>query len=721
MKEEQIINQISRCFARLRNEAGISQANLAKTLGIDQSKLSQIENGKSYNPYDTEKYLEALGTPNAAKFKAFLSTSWTYLKIPDFWNPQYDSLLYAEEVAQKITNFLIKYQIASPLRTYLAKGKKQLLAISKYLCSENHNIAFLGSIGIGKSTAISYLFNLLIADSDAATYGRLKPILETGAGGTTICEVKIVDSDDYGINITSYSDDEFNNIISDFCNIFWKKYCKNNYIEHDNIAQSREIERAIRNMTKLTVQRIKTEHGQSRIDPIKNIVANSSSEDEFKTKILNRINLQNRNTTRIVFDTHSSQNPTVWLAEKFKEINNGRVDNMPMPKIISLQLPKFNASFNIFYKNNYNISVIDTKGIDDIIVRSDIDNQIKNERTIIVFCVRFNDASGRPTKEMLDHIKNDLGISVENGKFALLVLPHSGEALEVKDDLGNLACDVQEGYEIKTDQINDAISDNIQICFYNAFEDDPKSTIIQLNKQIAKFRRNYADKINDLALTMDYAMDNSEEVAYLQALEQITKRLSFFLKGNSKLKSRTRCIFSDVNNVFYRAHASTLWASTRRYGRYGNLNICYVISNSTTSDANKRFDDWLNRFQGEINSLKADESLTIAEKYINDIEFFTKELKAKFLEAVADCGTEVYCNKITSATMWFACISEWGRGPGFKVRVLNHIEKWFDEHVDLQKELDKKVEDLWDELVISSIRNMIARYSGTQKSNDSKV
>lgn len=716
MTEEQIINQISRCFARLRAEAGLSQASLAKKIGIDQAKLSRVENGEFYTPYDAEKYLEALGTPNAAKFKDFLSSSWTLLEIPDFWNPQYDSLIYAEEIARKITDFLDKYQVTSPLQTYLSKGKEQLLAISKYLCSESHNIAFLGSIGIGKSTAISYLFNLLITGSDAATSERLKPILETGAGGTTICEVQIVDSDDYGINIIPYGDDEFNNIISDFCKIFWSRYYKNDKSgQHDNISQSKEIERAIRNMAKLTVQRANTERGKSRFDPIEQLVANSSSEDEFKVKILNRINLQGRHITNIVFDKNPSKNPTAWLAERFKEINNGRVDDMPMPKIMSLQIPKFNTNFNISANHKYNISVIDTKGIDDIIIRSDIDNQIKNERTITIFCVRFNDASGKPTKEMIDHIKNDLGISVENGKFALLVLPHSGEALEVKDDLGNMAYDVQEGYDIKTDQINDAVSENIPIYLYNAFEDDPKATIVQLKKQIGDFRENYADKINELSLTMAYAMDNSEEVAYLQALEQITKKLSFFLKGNRKLLPRVGGIFPDVNRVFYSAHPSTLWASTRRRGIYGNLNICYVISNSATSDANKRFDKWLNRFQGEINALKADESLVVAEKYINDIEIFTKDMKAKFLEAVTNCGTEVYCEKITSAIMWYDCVSEWGRGPGFKVRVLNHIEKWFNEHTDLQNELDELIESFWDELVITSINKMIERHSGAHQ------
>lgn len=663
MTEEQIINQISRCFGSLREDAGLSQLELAKKLGIDLGKLSQIENGDFFTPYEAERYLKALETPNAKKFQSFLSSDWKYIDIKDFWNPQYDSLVYAEEVAGKITDFLNKYKIASPLRIYLSKGKEQLLAISGYLSSENHNIAFLGSIGIGKSTAISHLFNLLITGDKVVTSEKMKTILETGAGGTTICEVRIVDSEEFGICLIPYTDEEFNDIVSDFCKIFWSKYRRDtDSAKGDSISQSKEIERAIRNMSKLTGQRIRDDRGKSHIfDPIEQLVTSSSSENEFNVKILDRINLQGRNATSIVFDKDSSMDPALWMAERFKEINNGRIDNMPMPKIISLQIPHFNANFNSFTNHGYDVSVIDTKGIDDIIVRADIDSQIRNDRTIIVLCVRFNDASGKPTKEILDHIKNDLGVSVENGKFALLVLPHPDEALQVKDDLGNMACDVQEGYEIKADQIKDAVPDDIPVYFYNVYEDDPKGIVDQLKKQIGEYRENYADKINELALTMDYAMENSEEVAYLQALEEITKKLSFFLKGNSRLLSRTRDIFPDVNRVFYSAHPSTLWASTRRRGIYGNLNICYVISNSASSGANKRFDQWFNRFQGEINSLKADESLVIAEKYINDIEIFARDLKPKFLEAVSNSGSEVYCEKITSATMWYDCSSEWGR------------------------------------------------------------
>lgn len=705
MTEKQMINQISRCLARLRNQANLSQASLAKKIGVDQAKLSRIENGEIYSPVDVEKYLDALEASDAQKFKTFLNSSWDFIDVPNFWNPQLDSLMYAEEVIGKITNFLESSHSKSPLGVYLTTGKEQLISLAKYLHSQDHNIAFIGYIGVGKSTAISHLFNLLISkekqDNDPA-----KPILETGGGGTTICEVQIIDSDEYGISLIPYSYDDFNGIISDFCKIFWEKYTGNNNIE---ISQSTEIVRAIRNMTKLTMQSIGSGKNRMRVDPIEQLVQNSSSEDEFKIKILNMINLQARKKNSIIFDKDPSKNPTAWVAENFIEINNGRRDDMPMPKRITLMIPNFNLRFNA-NSYDYNISVIDTKGIDDIMERSDLDDQIRNERSIIIFCVGFNEASGTPTKAMISHIQNDIGISVENGKFALLVLPHSGESLQVKDDLGNVASDSSEGYEIKNDQIRGAIHEDIPIYFYNAFEDTPKSIVSQVREQIDTLRKHYAAKMDDLSLNMAYAMQNSEEIAYHEALKFITKRISFFIKGNKNLPKRKKNIYDDVYRIFSNAHASTLWASTRRRGAYTNLNICYAISNSSNSDAIQRFNEWFMLFNGEINSIKADESLLIADKYINDIESFTSGLKNKFLESVCNCATEVFCEKITSSMIWNACAAEWGRGPGFKIRVLNHIKSWFDANTSLQDELDKLIEKFWNELVMSKISQMISSH-----------
>jgi len=65
-----------------------------------------------------------------------------------------------------------------------------MLRAATFLTRLDHNLAFIGDMGVGKSTAISFIFDLLVPPvlADKPTD---RPILETGGGGTTICEVHI--------------------------------------------------------------------------------------------------------------------------------------------------------------------------------------------------------------------------------------------------------------------------------------------------------------------------------------------------------------------------------------------------------------------------------------------------------------------------------------------------------------------------------------------------
>ena len=53
--------------------------------------------------------------------------------------------------------------------------------------------------------------------------------------------------------------------------------------------------------------------------------------------------------------------PMEWVTESFKEVNNGRLKDVSLPRNIDLIIPDFGRSFGEF-----TISVIDTKGVDEI-------------------------------------------------------------------------------------------------------------------------------------------------------------------------------------------------------------------------------------------------------------------------------------------------------------------------------------------------------------------
>ncbi|MHC5595669.1 MAG: hypothetical protein ACYTXC_06835 [Nostoc sp.] len=75
---------------------------------------------------------------------------------------------------------------------------ERLDEIERILSIEKYKIAFIGTIGQGKTTAICHLFNLIsdlkvskTSGSKTEDVSETKELLSTGAGRTTICEVII--------------------------------------------------------------------------------------------------------------------------------------------------------------------------------------------------------------------------------------------------------------------------------------------------------------------------------------------------------------------------------------------------------------------------------------------------------------------------------------------------------------------------------------------------
>ena len=84
----------------------------------------------------------------------------------------------------------------------------------------------------------------------------------------------------------------------------------------------------------------------------------------------------------------------------------------------------------------------------------DLDAQLKDPRTAVVFCSRFEDAPGVTAQLLLDHMRQTFSERVDAGKVALLALPRAGEALRVKNDMREEALTDAEGYELKKMEVS---------------------------------------------------------------------------------------------------------------------------------------------------------------------------------------------------------------------------------------------------------------------------
>ncbi len=87
----------------------------------------------------------------------------------------------------------------------IAEYITEISQTSALLLSDEYQVAFIGRIGVGKSTAICRMTGLEVPSTDALPP---TPVLEAGGGGVTICEVHLRHGPEYGLIVEPRAEDE---------------------------------------------------------------------------------------------------------------------------------------------------------------------------------------------------------------------------------------------------------------------------------------------------------------------------------------------------------------------------------------------------------------------------------------------------------------------------------------------------------------------------------
>jgi hypothetical protein len=399
----------------------------------------------------------------------------------------------------------------------------------------------MGDLGVGKSTAICFLFDLLVPPGLADKQIN-RPVLETGAGGTTVCEVHITGGPEFGICLVPMSENELRQLVADFCAAKWMLSTSGQRDTSDPVGVSREIDRAVRNMSGLG-RRKETKDGKVvYFDPAIELARSCASEEEFRTRILGLMGLADRTRRELWYDSATRKHPMEWVMETFILVNNGRLEDVPLPRSLDILVPGFGRDFG-----ELQISVIDTKGVDDVAVREDLDMRLKDPRSAVVFCSYFNDAPGNTTRILLDHMRKTFSERVDTGKVSILALPRSSEARATKDDMGELVLSGAEGYEFKRMQVAGELSaddlSGVPMMFFNVESDDPKAARIELFNQLNRMRKSVEEQLLDLCAAVQEIIENHEKQALIAAVEEVANRLNSFLKGNRSLGAREQLAY----------------------------------------------------------------------------------------------------------------------------------------------------------------------------------
>lgn len=705
---------IGKHIASLRDQADLKQNELAKKLPWSAAVLSRIENGeRPLTDDELDIILNGIGTPEALKLKEVLARKWAILPEAALDDADADLLWEAEQAAQQVHELAERPDVKQFYERRLVRYQDELAAAAARVADKRFRAAFVGTIGVGKSTAICRAEGLEIATGK----GMPKAVLETGAGGITICEDHVRQGPGYGLIVEPCTDDEIRRYVTDFANFLLhpsQPGPQGDEGEGESGAPgiSREVERALRNMSGLRRRRAEKKADGTvvpAVDEARILAATASDVKTLSVEILARMKLHGRDRRDLWYAPEIGKPPLEWLQDMFERVNNGRHEDFTIPKRIELVIPDA-----VLGDGSLSVTLVDTQGIDDLAERRDLEQHFDDPHTIVVLCSKFNEAPATAVRQLLTRAR-DGGIRTLETHAAILALPHTGEALAVKDN-GYPVQSVEEGYEVKGEEVQLALHrsglSSLPVAFFNAAEDEPqalRSFILGRIEAVREWQRETLREIikGATALLANYEKDQAREIMQLAA-----RSLQTWIDNNAKLPTSTkRHVHDSLVSAISAAHPRTIYAAIVRDGDWWNLNYAHQLSHGARRIATTLVEPKLKDFKAIATNLLQDDEFADAHGLVQQTVRAVETGFDGVLRKAQLVGESVHADEMRNdQDFWTECGSEWGRGKGYRERINEHNEGWFEEKHpgEADEWVLATVTEAWDE-AMASVRQLLAQ------------
>lgn len=566
-------------------------------------------------------------------------------------------------VIKKIETLMTEH-MQSATRKQLENHAELYERSESYLDDKNHKIAFIGNVGAGKTTSICHLLGLVSNGT---------PVLSTGSGRTTLCEVHLKHSQQAMIDVEPYTNDEVQSFLLDFA-LYLKS--DNSDADQEGFKLSAEVERAIRNMLDLKIERKKVDGKRIATDFAK-VFARDFSRDELINEFNKIIKLEKRTQTR--FENDGSEPNLEWLNNTFKQINSATQPNVGLAKKITLYVPELNIN-----SGDFTLTFVDTKGVDQTVNRVDLDQCLTDDRTLSVFCTRFNDAPDQTCSRMIDSAIQAGLKSRINSESALLVLDRAGEAEDVMD-YEEAVGDKEDGRDIKADQISTELSqkfavNKLDIEFFDAKQDEPTDLFKLLIGKVSALREHHQVRLAEISDSVhEIELELKSESAEL-AKRQVKMTLEPWLKkSRGSTPTLNEFFLPLVKTISAKGtYAASVRASVNRSGDWHNLDYYQEIASGARAQCVNKIYPVKSDLNTLIENMLAQNELQPAHSLLKQLRNTTDIRIDEIAQLALSKGRSAYESTMKKdKVLWNVLDREWGQGAGYKDRVSQKTHDWF--------------------------------------------
>ncbi|MCW2240760.1 hypothetical protein [Azospirillum canadense] len=682
----------------VRDELGCRNSAVAAAMGMTDSSFSRVLKKSEVGLTEAYRFLTACGFPHPDRFLNFQNSRWEKLGLDrvSWRHPDRDYLYDLVRAVERLDLFTSSTKCDVILIPRVKRLREQMVGVAKFLANREHTIAFMGEAGRGKTTVICSLIGLMLDDRTG---------LPTSAGLTTLCEMAFCSGVEPAVDIVPCPDEDV---------ATWVRQWLDSKCSLNETPVTAEIAKALLNMSDLADRekraRLKTSGGSPAPSPLEALCQSFADPDERFQEVMRRVNLPGRKTVRMVCP--DGADPTEWICSTVTRINNGSHPDVTIPLKITITLPRELAPDLPFQ-----ISIVDTKGIDGTTKRQDLFTLVEDARTLSVLCSAFTSVD----TAVLDVIREDEERGTKaarDQRLCVLLLAKWDEALQVLGDDQLPVEDAEEGYEVKRVQIQRSLTSgkvsDVPISLFNARKDKPATLWAELLTFIETLREPKRRAATAYVSLVDRLEQDTDLVRVEEGNRVIAQHLTELVKRVRSLPAITRDPRAGFLKGFRRAHASSLAASMRRQGLYAGFSVplliateCRTIANDASGPAIKSIEEAIRQMNGLFGDF-APVHVSL-EAMGSDFD----DAQTMFLFFVEDHARRLFENFFTGekGTEWWKRIQdEYGRGTGYKGRVQTRFDDWL-EHcphfTEMVEQVRANIHTQWQSTVVECLEKAI--------------
>jgi hypothetical protein len=689
-------------LASLRLSHGLPrQRDFVRQSGWDPSRVSRLESAVAPDISEVAEYLSFIDQKLADEVVSFLQEAWTHVDQPSYLHPNRLILKRAESALEALESFRSTAKFVPMLEGRALSLRSELLATTALLQSEHHDVVMIGRIAVGKTTALCFLLDLLKVG--AKSVGDV--VLHASGGRTTLCEVQIRPSDRFAILIEPRSESEIYRLAAEIC------ACSQNQVLGQNdegaLSVSKEVDKALRNMTGFQRQTKKVDGKVIQVDPVAELLRSGRTLEEVTAEFSQKLELWKRSERAVVADA-AVKDGRQWLSEISRDINLGKDARFSLPQRVIIEVPRGELPEEVRH-----LTFLDTKGIDDTTVRPDIKLHFDNPRTVVVLCSRFPEAPATQVLELVDAATKTVGQKDAEARVLVLVLAQGDEALRIEDDAGNLPDDEESAYAIRRTIVGDALAQHgaggAQVHFFNAASGDRTALRQAVVQQVSRTRQRWCDRIEQLALGVEDLIDNARSHQAAAVQREIGARVRRVIDRSGKLDPLDEPLYQAVLDAIQISSPRSICASTRRRGEWDNFDVLFLLGQRAELQAIERSNVALHSLQTILHEMRDDKDYSTGRRFLKEIAESAEKAQRLFSKEARQIAEACYRVPLAQAdSLWAKCDNRWGQGSGYRNDLETYFREWFKGKGAVRELVESELRRVWQKLFVRGITGLVA-------------